>query len=442
MRRIGAFGSVCLGIIITLVLSISCTGSQVKNETAAAVPAAAPPSTPYGIQFSTPLDDFITSVAVDAEGFCAFTGATEGELGVKNAGRKDVIVGMIDPAGKKLWMTEFGSSSEDGGRNIAFGKDGSVFIAGTASGPLGAKDAEKDSKDMGGQDAFIANVDRSGNVRWIRRIGTPTTDEAFAVCVGGDGSVYAAGATVGSLKAQNRGSKDAFAVKLSPAGDVLWISQWGTENTDAANTIAFAKDGGLFVAGDTSGVMGKEKIGGADIFLSKLDAAGAVAWTRQLGSTLDDHAGAVLEAADGSLYIGGSSAGVWGEKQMGRGDAILLKLTSAAELIWSRQFGTDNWDGIHGMAFTNDPAGGLIVGGCQRWPQCQAFMRRFDAQGAELRKHEIGLSGQGTVCGQKVAVDPAGNAYISGGAQGPLFGEYKGLGNDGFITKVGKDSFK
>jgi hypothetical protein len=49
----------------------------------------------------------------------------------------------------------------------------------------------------GGNDAFAAKLDSSGNLIWNTFLGGTGTDETFAVAVDGTGNVYVAGFTAG-----------------------------------------------------------------------------------------------------------------------------------------------------------------------------------------------------------------------------------------------------
>jgi hypothetical protein len=76
----------------------------------------------------------------------------------------------------------------------------------------------------------------------------------------------------------------------------------------------------------------------------------------------------------------------------------------------------------------------VIVGGCQNYDQCQAFLREFDAEGHELWQTRVAT--EQTMCGTQVGLDRYGNIYQVGGTHGPAFGPYAGTGNDIFLVKL------
>jgi hypothetical protein len=50
-------------------------------------------------------------------------------------------------------------------------------------------------------------------LRWKRQLGTADIDEANGVATDGDGNVYIAGQTLGSLGGPNQGNSDAWVAK-------------------------------------------------------------------------------------------------------------------------------------------------------------------------------------------------------------------------------------
>ena len=67
--------------------------------------------------------------------------------------------------------------------------------------------------------------------------------------------------------------------------------QWGTSASDIGQAIAIDATGNVYVAGDTWGSYDgstNEPADWADVFLTKWDATGVLAWTQQLGTLYED----------------------------------------------------------------------------------------------------------------------------------------------------------
>src|SRR5687768_4806749 len=79
--------------------------------------------------------------------------------------------------------------------------------------------------------------------------------------------------------------------RLLLAGDIEWVSQFGSFNAAADTARAVDSDGNVYVAGTVAGTLpGHASAGASDAFVRKYDAAGNEVWTRQFGSISNDEA--------------------------------------------------------------------------------------------------------------------------------------------------------
>jgi hypothetical protein len=78
----------------------------------------------------------------------------------------------------------------------------------------------------GGQDAFAARLDSSGNLAWNTFLGGNGDDGAYSIAVAGYGDVYIAGysdATWGSPVRSYTGRSDAFVAKISDTAAIIYL---------------------------------------------------------------------------------------------------------------------------------------------------------------------------------------------------------------------------
>ena len=388
--------------------------------------AGAPVQT-WARQLGTAEDDFAHALAVDATGNCHLAGYTCGDLAAKNAGKKDILIGKFDAEGKQLWLAQLGSADDDEAKSIAVDAAGAVFVAGSTSGKLG-------DTHYGKKDAFVAKLDAFGKLLWLRQFGTAANEAVQGLAIDKNGCSFVTGFTTGKADRTELKAPDIFVSKFDANGTLVWTRQWGTEEGDFGNKIALDTQGNVYVTGATGGDLhGHGKSGKLDVFISKLAPSGREIWCHQFGTTDFDNGMNLLIDPSGLIIIGGSSAGDFAAAQLGQGDSILMKLSADGALIWKRQFGTANWDGIHGLVFSPAGSGSMVVGGCEASDQCQAFLRGFDADGRELWQTKIDAK-QG-ICGTQVGTDRSGNIYQVGGTHGPAFGPYAGKGNDIILVK-------
>ncbi len=274
-------------------------------------------------------------------------------------------------------------------------------------------------------------------VAWSRQIGTSSDDLSLSVAVDVSGNAYISGYTRGSLGGPNAGSWDAFLTKFDASGNELWSQQIGTSTTDISYSVAVDASGNAYISGYTSGSLGGTSAGYYDAFLAKFDASGNELWSRQIGTSTYDYSRSVAVDASGNAYISGYTGGNLGGPNAGGTDAFLTKFDASGAELWSQQIGTSSSDKSYSVAV--DAAGNAYISGytggdlggtnAGTW---DAFLTKFDASGAELWSRQIGTSGYDY--SYSVSVAASGDAYISGHTLGDLGGTSAGIW-DAFLAK-------
>ncbi len=269
------------------------------------------------------------------------------------------------------------------------------------------------------------------------QIGTAATDLGVAAAVDSAGNAYMAGYTYGNLAATNAGFADAYVSKFSASGTLLWTRQLGTPGYDEAWSVAADAAGNVYICGTTSGNLAGTGAGSSDAFLAKYDAAGTLLWTRQLGTSGADGAYGIAVISTNSIYISGSTSGNLAGSNAGEEDVFLAKYDAAGALVWTRQFGTPAHDYGNGIAL--DTAGNAYLSGATTGNLAgtnageeDAFLAKFDASGAQLWTRQFGTPVYDY--GYGIAVDTTGNAYIAGVTLGNLAGPSAGYA-DAFLAK-------
>jgi hypothetical protein len=111
-------------------------------------------------------------------------------------------------------------------RSYAIAVDGSdIYVGGYTKGSLGGAN-------RGDKDLFLARLDADGRQVWLRQVGSAADDKAMAIAVSG-GAVYVAGTTAGSLGTP-AGGIDGFVTRYSSSADPVWMTQFGTPESDEA----------------------------------------------------------------------------------------------------------------------------------------------------------------------------------------------------------------
>jgi hypothetical protein len=264
-------------------------------------------------------------------------------------------------------------------------------------------------------------------------LGGSGVDFGSAIAVDSLGSAYVTGYT-GSLdfptampiQATSHGRNDVFVTKINPAGSALVYSTYlGGSLDDYGNGVAVDEAGNSYVTGYTysanfptinalQATFAGGLLGGAsgpnyafDAFVTKINPAGsALVYSTYLGGN----------AADGSSTGGDSGQGIAVDAG---GNAYVTGFTG------SPNFPTANaLQAGFGGGFTGD-----------------AFVTKINASGTAFI-YSTYLGGSGDDTGLGIAVDGAGDAYVTGGTQStnfptfnPLQGTNKGNFN-AFVTKI------
>lgn len=217
----------------------------------------------WGRQFGTSRTDNASGVAVDAQRNVFVVGYTFG--GGANAGSADVLVAKYDANGVSQWMQQFGTADLDVASGVAIGPGGSLYVVGRTEGSFAGE------TNAGGQDAFVARLDTSGHLAWLRLIGSGADEMARGLAVDATGNVMVVGETTGTLTgAASAGASDGFLAKFDQSGTRLWLRQFGTSGNETVTSVGVDGGGNAFVAGQTPGSFdGKTNLGDSDLFLLK-----------------------------------------------------------------------------------------------------------------------------------------------------------------------------
>jgi murein DD-endopeptidase MepM/ murein hydrolase activator NlpD len=327
----------------------------------------------------------------------------------------------------------------------------------------------------------LTSNEQAAGMLYASLLGQGGNDTTGGIAVDLERNAYIAGrsfvptslAAPGPFRVSSAGSFDAFVLKMSGDGsEMVYAAFLGGRDYDSAAAIAVDRDGSATVAGTTrspdlpgaAGHFRPSHLGGDDAFALKLRPSGTdIAYATYLGGTGDDRAAAVALDDSGSAYVAGTTAssdfaltdGAWDTRLDGT-DAFLLKLEPAgAGLAYSTLVGGQAWE--QGMGVAVDGAGRAVLVGTtasadlsttegaprrELSGETDAFMARLNETGTNLLFGTY-LGGSDVESAHSVAVDAAGNAYVSGTTRsadfpvtGGAFGTEHAGQQDAFMVKV------
>jgi len=333
-------------------------------------------------------------------------------------------------------VEQWGSDKEDMALSVAVDVTGNVFVTGRT---LGGVDGNTNA---GGYDVFLTKWNNTGGKEWTRQWGTINYDYGNAVAVDGAGNVFVTGYTEGSLDGNaSLGSDDVFLTKWNADGTKAWTRQWGSDKHEYGHAVVVDSSGAVFVAGRTLGSLpGETSKGGYDIFLTKWDNDGVLVWNEQWGTASYDYGYGCAVDADGNIFVTGYTEGALdGNTNKGGDDVFLTKWNAADTKAWTRQWGSTKHE--YGHAVVVDQAGDVYVVGRTLGSidlnisagNYDIFVTKWDTTGAKLWTRQWGTGG--IDYGYGGAIDAEGALFVTGYVTGSLNGLAYAGAEDVFLSK-------
>ena len=397
---------------------------------------------------------------------------------------------VIDPV--LAYSTYLGGSVEETGVDIAVDADGNAYVTGNVSSfnfptTAGAFQTTCAADPRFCHDVAVTKLNPTGSALvYSTYLGGSDLESGTGIAVDATGSAYVTGqtwstnfpTTAGAFQTTYGGNVDGFVTKLDAAGSALVYSTYlGSSGGDTNIGIAVDTAGNAYVSGftdstsfPTTGGAFQTTYGGGskDSYVTKLNPAGsALVYSTYLGGNgLENPAGVAVDA-DGNAYVSGYTdstnfpttagafqplfaGGIW--------DAFVAKLDpTGSALVYSTYLGGDSRDFLAG--FSVDADGNVYVTGqtfSTNFPitagafqttfgggEFDAFVTKLNPTGSAL-VYSTFLGGSADDLGRGIAVDAAGNAYVSGATNsinfptiaGAFQTTYGGGEFDAFVTKL------
>jgi len=330
------------------------------------------------------------------------------------------------------WAKKAGGTSSDTGNAIAMDAAGNSYISGYFLGT--ATFGTTNLISSGNGDIFVAKLDPNGIYLWAKRAGGSSEDHGNSIAVDAAGNCYISGyfestATFGTFNLICSGSCDTFVAKLDTNGNWLWAKKPVCTLYDAGSAIAVDAAGNSYVSGSFTGTatFGTSTLIGSGGFVAKLDTDGNWMWAQNSGGTSSVNCSAIAIDDTGNSYVNGyfydtATFGTTSLTSSGEDDIFVAKLDAIGNWLWAKQAGGTSED--FGNAIAVDTAGNSYVSGffnstatfgtsnLSTSGNSDIFVAKLDAGGNWLWARQAG--GTGADVGKGIAADAAGNSYLSG----------------------------
>ncbi|MEW5737851.1 MAG: serine/threonine-protein kinase [Myxococcota bacterium] len=205
----------------------------------------------------------------------------------------DILLLELDENGNHVRSMSIGGTD----REVAFASldpNGNLMLFGSFVSPtLDFGPTRLTLRSPGYADAFVAKLSPTWEVLWVRTIASASRqggEVIYSGAVDARGDIAVMGyfyesLDVGGVALTSAGEADTFLAKLSGEdGRTQWALRYGTGADEPyEGAIAFAEDGGLFIAGEHRGAtLGSTALPGT-IYVAALSSAGEVQWARGFG---------------------------------------------------------------------------------------------------------------------------------------------------------------
>jgi len=389
------------------------------------------------------------------------------------------------------WAKHGGGNMNDDGAAVAVDTNGNVFVTGNfrTTSTFGHGEANQTALVAFGQDVFLAKYNSAGNLQWARQA---KSQSGWGTGVGADnaGNSYLFGYFSGTITfADNEtnevmlsaAANDLFLAKYSTNGTFIWAKKAGGLFSENAHAMATDTNGNCFITGrfgsnpiifapdetNETQVASIDGNNGEDIFVAKYNSGGVLQWAKRAGGPTGNRGtGIALDAAGNSYVVGrystSSTFGPGESRQTtlnaplgGNDEAFVAKFATNGLLRWVRpSFGQAEHDQGNAIAAAgNSVIVGMVRGVSvygelmnqtqrDRGGSPDIFIMRHDTEGnQQFVRFAVGPSEEMAL---GVAMDPEGNAYITGHAFTVIFGaeeagqiELNSLGSpDIFLAKI------
>jgi hypothetical protein len=306
--------------------------------------------------------------------FTGYTVSDDGDISGYHGGPADGWVVKIDSTGLIQWQRCYGGTSSDFLQSIIITDDNNyVFLGSTSS-----TDEDLSNNIIQGQvDVWLLTTDSLGNIISSYTYGSSDYDHGISICkglsVGGYALLCVTYGDDGDVSNSNHhgNGTDYWIVIVDSNGQIHHSRCYGGFNLDVGYNIINTSDGNYLATGfswssdgDVIGHHGNPNQFLCDVWIIKVDSAANLLWAKDYGGSMNDGSYSVVESGS-NYFIAGYAASTDGDvvniHGFSQADAWLLKLNSSGDLLWQKCYGGTESEVAH--AIVESPDGGLTCAG-------------------------------------------------------------------------------
>lgn len=390
------------------------------------------------------------------------------------AGGSDVFIVKFNNNGIRLWSTYYGGDSIDYGYSLTTDPNGNVFVTGetysTNFPTYNSIGAYYQGTLAGFSNAFILKFSSAGIRNWATYYGGNFNSYGYSITSDANGNIFVTGSTWSSdfptydpgggayVQGNWAGGYDAFILKFSNLGALMWATYYGGSGDDAYSpSITTDANGNIFVTGNAGsydfptydpgfGAYFQGNLASAqhDAFILKFSNSGVRQWATYYGGSNVDFGYSITTDPQGNVFLIGitssddfptySSSGnaYYDGTYNGNNDVFILKFSNFGIRQCATYYGGSDADGYQDLSISTDANGNIFITGetssvdfpnynpggnayfQESWAGgiSEAFILKFSNYGVRLWSTFYG--GSYDDYGISVTTDANGNVFITG----------------------------
>jgi len=262
-----------------------------------------------------------------------------------------------------------------GGNNTEFlyfakkTNDGGFILCGSSTSGISG---DKTENTKGGSDYWLIKLNSSFVPQWQKDFGGSscevlqdilTLNDSSYILIGGSCSPISGDKTEPNIG--NTGNDDFWIIKMDNNQNIIWQKAYGGNNGDRPIKGYLLNDGKILIAGesdsDTSGTKTENSNGGTDYWLIKIDSAGNQIWDKDFGGSGYERFSDMAVFNNGDILLSGySNSPASGDKTEGHfgsvydNDIWVIKLDSNGNKLWDKTIGGDSSESGGYIAILNN----------------------------------------------------------------------------------------
>lgn len=192
-----------------------------------------------------------------------------------------------------------------------------------------------------------------------------------------------------------------FLSSISSIAQITFQRTFGIGTYNEGRCVKQTFDGGYIIAGTESDAGN----GATDFYLLKIDSVGNFKWHKTYGGTGIDRGYAVEQLADSGYAVAGYS----NSNGAGGYDAFLVRVDKNGDTLWTKYYGTTDWDFVYTMTTTNDN-GFILAGNSYGFGSANTatYFLKIDSSGTEQWSKSFSLLSESYI--NSIASSPDGFA--------------------------------